>query len=417
MTRRRRDILNSIGRVIIDKPENVMNTSQTARATFQRPAISLPQPVWLILLALGLGLAHGLGASALIKAFGAGFGRALGDFALILIPSFVLAACLARQTLSGAPRVASAIAPVTAAGMVCPDTAYAALASVAKHRKLSVAFGSYAGYRLLFPAGPLIVATGLGIDSGGLLAVGLALLIPVWLTGELWARFRSAAPAVRDGQAEGSMVLSMEMLRALAPLAVLAVLLILGGLLKPVAFPLIDFITRPKGALLIAAALAVWMTDAVQRRECLDSAMSRSASLLLVVGAASAFGLMLTTVFPIAGLVPNGTTGVAMLFVLFAVTAVFKITHGSSTVTLATVTPVLAPVILAAGVSPAAAVFAVCLGSMVIIPTDSYYWLVRSDALAHASERSAIITLGGGAALQAIAGLLALMAASALRIV
>lgn len=391
-----------------------MNTSQSTRATFQWPAVSLPQPVWLILLALGLGLAHGLGASALIKAFGAGFGRALGDFALILIPSFVLAACLARQTLRGAPRVASAIAPVTAAGMVCPDTAYAALASVAKHRKLSVAFGSYAGYRLLFPAGPLIVATGLGIDSGGLLAVGLALLIPVWLTGELWARFRSDAPA---GHAEGATVLSIEMLRALTPLAVLAVLLILGGLLKPVAFPLIDFITRPKGALLIAAALAVWMTDAGQRRECLDSAMNRSASLLLVVGAASAFGLMLTTVFPVAGLVPNGTTGVAMLFVLFAVTAVFKITHGSSTVTLATVTPVLAPVILAAGVSPAAAVFAVCLGSMVIIPTDSYYWLVRSDALAHASERSAIITLGGGAALQAIAGLLALMAATALHIV
>jgi hypothetical protein len=133
--------------------------------TSSRPAVSLPQPVWLILLALALGLGHGLPAPVLIKNFGAGFGRALGDFALILIPSFVLAACPARQALGGAPRVASVLAPLTAAGMVCPDTAYAALSSVAKHRKLSVAFGSHAGYRLLFPAGPLIVATGLGLDD------------------------------------------------------------------------------------------------------------------------------------------------------------------------------------------------------------------------------------------------------------
>jgi GntP family gluconate:H+ symporter len=380
-----------------------------------RLSISLPQPIWLILFALALGLAHGLGAPALIKTFGAGFGRALGDFALILIPSFVLAACLARQALNGAPRVASAIAPLTAAGMVCPDTAYAALASVAKHRKLSVAFGSHAGYRLLFPAGPLIVATGLGIDSSGLLVIGLALLIPVWLTGELWARFRSSS--ARGGLPAGTSVRSMEMLRAFLPLVVLGILLILGGVLKPTSIPFLDFITRPKGALLVAAALAVWMTDPARRRESLDAAMSRSASLLLVVGAASAFGLMLTTALPISQWVPSGSMGATMLLALFAITAVFKVAYGSSTVTLATVTPVLAPVILASGISPAAAVFAICLGSLVIIPTDSFYWLVRSDALAEQGERSAIFTLGGGAVLQALAGLLTLMAALALHLV
>jgi GntP family gluconate:H+ symporter len=100
---------------------NTLQSSQSSNPATPQFKFRLPQSVWLILLALALGLAHGLDATKLVKSFGAGFGSALGSFALILIPSFVLAACFARQTLGGAPRVASLIAPVTAAGMVCPD--------------------------------------------------------------------------------------------------------------------------------------------------------------------------------------------------------------------------------------------------------------------------------------------------------
>jgi len=281
-----------------------------------------------------------------------------------------------------------------------------------------VAFGCHAGYRLLFPAGPLIVATGLGLDSSGLWMTGLALMIPVWLTGELWARFRNPSSADQAAFSEpASVERSCELFRALLPLVVLGILLVLGGVLKPVDIPLLDFITRPKGALLVAAALAVWATAPERRRESLDAAMSRSASLLLVVGAASAFGLMLTTVLPIADWVPSGGSGMAMLLPLFVVAAAFKVAYGSSTVTLATVTPVLAPVIHAAGLSPAASVFAICLGSLLIIPTDSFYWLVRSDALASVGERSAIITMAGGAALQALVGLLVLVVIVMLNII
>lgn len=401
---------------------NTLQSSKSSNLATPQLKLRLPQSVWLILLALALGLAHGLDATTLIKSFGVGFGSALGSFALILIPSFVLAACFARQTLGGAPKVASIIAPVTAAGMVCPDTAYAALSSVAKHRKLSVAFGSYAGYRLLFPAGPLIVATGLGIESAGLLTVGLALLIPVWLAGEIWARYRSqlrSEPYVKDDGAPLGQ--ARELLRALFPLVILAALLILGGVFKPVGYPVIDFITRPKGALFVAAAFAVWMTDPERSMEALDAAMGRSASLLLVIGAASALGLMLTTAVPIDRLLPKDTSGIGLLFALFAFAATFKIAYGSSTVALATVTSVLSPVVVpmiqGSTISPAAAVFAICLGSLIIIPTDSYYWLVRSDALPDASERSAILTLGGGAAFQAVTGLMALAAIAALNLV
>ncbi|HJU70775.1 MAG TPA: hypothetical protein VJ603_02925 [Paucimonas sp.] len=386
------------------------NVMLTDKSDSRRPAISLPQPVWLILLALAIGLSGGLTAPALIKTFGANYGRALGDFALILIPSFILAACLSRQALGGAPRIASTIAPVTAAVMVCPDTSYAALSAVAQGRKLSVAFGSYAGYRLLFPAGPLIVATGLGIDSSGLFFLGLALLIPVWLAGEIWARYR-ALPAA-DGSAPANRTNSRwsgDMTYALFPLVVLGGLLLIGAVFSFAAIPALDFITRPKGALLIAAGIAIAATAPEQRRECLDAAMARSASLLLIIGAASAFGAMLTQALPVQRMIPDSATGAGMLTALFMVTTVIKMVHGSSTVTLATAVAVLAPVIHATGVPPAAAVFAICLGSFVILPTDSFYWLVRSDALRELKEGAAIVTLAAGATLQGVVGFLALL--------
>lgn len=294
--------------------------------------------------------------------------------------------------------------------MVCPDTAYAALAAVAGPRKLAMAFASHAGYRLLFPAGPLIVATGLAVDSAGLLLPGLALLLPVWLSGELWARYRSGpqqecASAVVPVR---TLRLALPLLRALLPLLVLGVLLLLGGLLQAAGTPLLDFLGRPKGALLAAATLAVWLTPAARRRECLDAAISRSAALLLIIGAASAFGTMLTAALPIAAWLPDTASGGALLLGLFTVTAACKIAYGSSTATLATATPLLAPLVHAAAISPTAAVFAICLGSLPIMPTDSFYWLVRSDALAAAKERSAILTLAGGGALQAAVGGLAL---------
>ena len=343
------------------------------RPATRRPLINLPQPIWLIILALFVGAVGGLSGQELIKVFGSGYGRALGDFALILIPSFILAACLADQTIGGAPRIASAIAPLTAAGMVCPDTSYAALAAISQERKLSVAFGSFAGYRLLFPAGPLIVATGLGIESSSLFLLGFGLFIPVWLTGEIWAHHRLPRNKERAALSTSGAFFSRELGQALFPLLTLGFLLVIGGAAPISSLPILDFITRPKGALLIAAALAIVGTRPERRRECLDSALSRSASLLLIIGAASAFGTMLTQVIPIANLIPQSASGVSVLILLFAVTMLFKMMYGGSTITFATVTPVLAPLVHAADISQASAVFAICLGSFLILPTDSFY--------------------------------------------
>ena len=382
---------------------------------------NLPMSLWLIIVALLIGLAGGLNYTELMRTFSASYGKALGDLTLILLPSFLLAACLSRQPLNGASTLAAVVAPVTAAGMACPDTGYATLSSIAANRKLSVAFGGFAGFRLLFPAGPLIVATSLGFDGHALFLYGLALLIPVWIAGEAWARHQTriaieakGSPAPRPHSAG---FLSWSDVQALAPLIVLGCLLVLGGCFNFTGYPLLDFISRPKGALFVAAALALVSTEPASRRECIDIAMRRTGWLLIVCGAASAFGGMISHFISLEKLFPATTSAAAVLFALFVLTMVIKIIYGSSMATFATAGILLGPIVHASTLSPVAAVFAICLGSFVILPTDSYYWLVRSDALADRSERSAIITMMGGASLQGLVGFAILLAMYAMGLV
>ncbi len=374
----------------------------------------LPLVVWMVLITLALGLAGGMQAPKLITVYNSGFGRALGEFALILLPSFALAAALAEQPATPPGGLAASLSPVAGAGMICPDTAYAALSPIAGRNKLSVAFGSYAGFKLLYPAGPLLVATGLGLEDTSVALYGAALLIPVWAAGVIWTRFAggiSHAPVI-----EASSGTALESVRAFLPFGILTALLLIGVVFDLAAYPLLDFLTRPKGALLVAAIWALARVEAGNRRSCLDSAVRRTGSLLLVIGAASAFGAVLTSVVPVEALVASGRSGAMGIIGLFVLTAAFKLAQGSSMATFAAIAPVAAPVVAAADFSSAAAVLAICMGSFVaILPNDSFYWLVRRDALENLkSEARAIYVLAGGACLQALVGLALILAGGAL---
>lgn len=367
----------------------------------------LPIVAWIVLITLALGLLGGMGADALIGTFNVGFGRALGEFALILLPSFVLAACLSRAQVAsaGAGRVAALASPVAGAGMVCPDTAYAALAPAAGRHKLDAAFGAYAGFKLLYPAGPLIVTTGLGTAAGGaeLALIGVALTLPVWAAGVLWGRLVWGQENMKDASTETD---PASILVAFAPFGLLAGLLVAGAAVGPTGIGTLDFLLQPKGALLAAALLALARIASTERRDCWDNAVRRTGSLLLVIGAASAFGAVLTALVPLGALVPAGS-GLVTLLGLFALTVAFKLVQGSSMATFAAVAPVAAPVVAASGAAPWAAVFAICLGSFIaILPNDSYYWLVRRDALEReASDARAVWVLTGGAVVQASVGM------------
>lgn len=364
----------------------------------------LPLVIWLILATLLLGLFAGYDSQQLIADFNAGYGAFLGEFALILVASFILASALERQRIALPAGVPVGIAPFAGAGMVCPDTAYAALSPMCRRRKLAMAFGAYAGFKLLFPASPLIVATLFGADVSTMLLLCLIVFIPVWAAGIMFGRFAedrwlgSVPMAEQAGPQKTSY-------GSLIPFGVLAVLIVTGVAVDMRFNAWLDFLTSPKGALIAAAVCALAMIPHAGRRPAVDKGIRRAAGLLLIIGAASAFSRILTEVLPVADLFA-GRTGLVALLSLFLLTAAFKLIQGSSMSTLAAIGPVAAPIVVASGVSPGLAVIAVCLGSFIaIMPNDSYYWLVRQDALADVSERKTISILSGGALLQALVGL------------
>jgi GntP family gluconate:H+ symporter len=402
--------------ISVNVMEDVMSQTTAVRPTSIVMFLpDWPLLIWMVVITLAIGLSSGLSAQDLVHTFNSGFGRALGEFALILLPSFTLAAAMDRHHVGHASGVAVAASPLAGAGMICPDTAYAALSSVAGTKRLDVAFGSYAGFKLLYPAGPLIVATGLGVTQDWLLLYGLALLIPVWAVGSLWGRaFTNAGPTATHQLQVASL---NSTILVFGPFLILAFLLIAGSLLDFSKVSFVDFITQPKGALLAAGAIALAGVAGAERRKCLDVAVRRSAGLLLLIGVASAFGAVLTEVVAIDALIPSGA-GLLGILGLFVLTAMFKLVQGSSMATFAAIGSVAAPIVAGMDVAPAAAVFAICAGSFVaILPNDSFYWLVRRDALQLENDARALTILAGGALLQAVTGLAVIVMAVMLGIV
>ena len=156
---------------------------------------------------------------------------------------------------------------------------------------------------------------------------------------------------------------------AFAQFLQMAAQLFLGVVAGPAGIGPLDFLLLTKGALMSAAILALRQAASEAQRVCLDAAVQRTGSLLLVVGAASAVGGVLNTSIAFERFVPEGL-GLATLFALFALTVAFKVAQGSSMATCAATAPVAAPIVLASGVHPILAVFATCLGSFMVIPPN-----------------------------------------------
>ncbi len=388
---------------------NISTTSPPQTKAVGFAPLSLPLSVWMLLLAALLGIAAGMGNDALIRTLNQEFGRAIGDFAVLLLPSFIISCALAKRSIGGAAGLACALGPLAGAGMVCPDTAYAALAPMAGKRKVEMALGAYAGFKLLFPAGPLIVATGIGLEMSGMMYVWSVLLFTiVYSAGFLFLRLiedRSGA----DIQTKQSVDWV-----ALLPFLVLSILLLLGTT-RLGTLPIFDIFTHPRGALVLAAVVAFSSALPNDRTEIMQNAVRRTALLLFVLGTASALGGMLTTIIPFQDYLPKGLGSTATVIMLFGGASIFKLLQGSSMATFAAISAVAGPIIAFAGLSPTAGVLAICLGTFVAIaPNDSFYWLVRTDALASEGEGRVVRLLTVTSIIQGITGLGALLLAMSL---
>ena len=370
-----------------------------------------PLAFWMFLIIVLLGLWSGADAKSLISTFNSGWGYAAGEFALILIPAFILAGCVERLRGTSSPLYSILLSPVLGANMICPDTAHVSLSSMAKGSQLKVGFGAYAGFKLLFPAGPLVVATSLGGVSSELMLLGVVVFVPVWFVGLGWAhmleprRPGDEMDTTKEG-VTGSLLLEM------LPFLVLIGMVCAGFLFEFEAAPSLDFATDPKGALLLACLVALAMIPAADRVPVVESGLKHAASILVIIGMASALSAFLTQILSLERLF-GGVEGIGAIVSLFCLAALLKLIQGSSMATFAAVGPLALPLVAASGLPPSFAVLAICLGSFIaILPNDSFYWLLKDTAFqgTMAKEARVAATLGGGACLQALTGLAVVIA-------
>lgn len=384
-------------------------------------AFSLPFPIFMIVLTVALGLIGGLGNSEIVSVLITGYGNNLGYFCIVLLSAFYLAAWLSHGQDLYLGKAGVVMSPLMGAGMVCPDTAYAALSPLAGRYRTAIAVGSYSGFKLLIPAGPLIIGLGVGanVEDHRLIVLGLILMVTTFVAGMIWLRLvADHSDAVEASASEGKDFQWASSSRLLFPLALLFALLFIGYFGKLSAVPVIGFFTAPAGALLISAIVAYLLTKQENRKPMLDSTIRRTANLLFIIGCASALGHMLARVVP-ASYAVEIVTGVKsaslMLIGLFSVAAIFKIINGSSLATFSALPPILAPVLANTGIDLIPVVYAICLGSFVaILPNDSFYWLVRNDAFANGSTINYVKTITGASIFQALVGLGALCVITAL---
>lgn len=366
---------------------------------------AIPFSLSMILITVLLGLASGLSARETIGVFNDGFGDVLGEIALVLLPSFVLASAITHGGMqTSAAWLANGVAPFAGAAMLCPDTAYAALAPVSGRRKLSTLFGVYAGFKLLVPAGPALVASMLGGLSSTLIAWGAAACLLSWAVGVAFARRYEAADTHEATEAAGAIPAAV-----FAPFLLLLALIILGSVIGAVGLsapPFIAYLLDPKGALLMAAILALAFVRADQRADVIEKGVRRTTPLLLMIGAASALGAMMAATLPFAAIAQAlASTGLATL-ALFLLAAALKLSKGSSMATFAGAGGIVAALLPGLGLSAEAATLALCAGAFVAIaPNDSLFWLARDDIFAGKDTGRAARILATGSTLQGLSAL------------
>lgn len=394
--------------------EPVAEAQETVQGSrLARLVPDLPFPVVLLLASLVIGLASGMDDAGFLAVFNQGYAKNMGYFAVLLFCSFFLAAAISTGDPLGLGRLGLVLSPLTGAGMVCPDTSYATLSPIAGRHRRGVAVGSYSGFKLLIPAGPLIIGVGLSADMGrpGFILMGFALTAATMLSGLGWLRLTGRKADPVDGPPPASAT-DRRTLRRLFPLYCLGTLLLAGFALDLQRQPTLRFLTSPLGALVVTSLLTYWLVAPGRRRECIDAAMDRTAPLLLVIGAATALGAMLAGAMPLGELASAFAARYSrwsLVAVLFGVTAVFKMINGSSMATFAAVPPILSPVVVAASLDRTAAVYAICLGAFVaILPNDSYFWLTQPAAPGDGARRATDFTLTAVSIVQGLVGLVCL---------
>ena len=271
---------------------------------------------------------------------------------------------------------------------------------------LAIGAGGSATHVFVPPTpGPLAMAATLNLDLGTVILVGLLVAVPASFCGWLYSVYIDRKLNLPLREAPGLSLAELEKIAvrpeselprfaiSMAPI-VIPVFLIASNTLVNSFSPgddlaaLTGFLGNPSFALLLSAAVSVWilarqkgLTLAALAKP-VEQAIASAGVIILITAGGGAFGGMLMLAGVGDAISELATDfGVPMLLLGFLLAVLFKIAQGSGTVCMITSAAILAPMIEGAslGFHPVYVLMAVGSGALVgVWMNDSGFWVYRT---------------------------------------
>lgn len=403
--------------------------------------------------AIATGFLLKLSPKAIMEAMGDGFGKTLSGIGLVIAFGTVIGIYLEKTGstkilantvlkmvgLKRSPLAMNLAGYVISIPVFC-DSGFIILSSLNKaiSKKtgipvlvfaISLAAGLYAAHVFVPPTpGPLAAAAILEADLGMVLLLGLAVSIPVSLTGYLWARF--VGKSLKEQEGSNDMHVQSQskdfgvkpfqaFLPLLMPISLIALKSIVNYPTRPLGektlFFIFDFLGNPIVALLIGVFFAVRLgskTPKKEQEEWISEAFKQAGSIVLITGAGGAFGAILRSMDIASWINLESSSGLGGLLIAFTIAAVLKTAQGSSTVAIITTSAIIAPLLDSFGllsvVDKALAVLAIGAGAMTVSHiNDSYFWVVSQ--FSNMDVKTALRGHSLGTLFQGIVGILLIL--------
>tara|TARA_R110002049_G_scaffold1537_4_gene11874 strand:+ start:29270 stop:30592 length:1323 start_codon:yes stop_codon:yes gene_type:complete len=374
----------------------------------------------LLIAGIIMGFAGGLSESEVINTLMNGFGKTLGSIGIIIAFGTIIGAyleksgeakTLANWVLKSIGQNRSVLAMnitgfIVSIPVYC-DSGFIILASLNKaiSKKtniplvvlgVSLAAGLYATHVLVPPTpGPLAATAALNADLGLVIVLGLAVAIPVSLSGFFWAKYigknlKNNIPEkfVSEVKTEKLPTPSLSFAPILVPIILIALKSVSNYPTHPfgggVFFGVINFIGNPIIALLMGVFLSFKLKGNKTKETHLNwvtSGLKDAGIIILITGAGGAFGAILRAT-GIGDVIGSSFSDYHLgLFLPFLIAAVLKSAQGSSTVSIITTAAIVAPLLgtfgLDSAMGRALTVLSIGAGAMTVSHlNDSFFWVV-----------------------------------------
>ena len=424
----------------------------------------------LLLAALYLGLASGVGFAGTIEAIAAGFGEIMAEVGLligfgVLIGAFLHSAGAFHRLLDvlvrmvGATRLPYALSILhsTILPSIYVDVQVVLASPVARSAApyisrnglplmaSSLGAGIFAGYVFVIPGLAAISIAGLlgvplgtwllfGIVIGPLTAIITSLIMRLILRGGLWkpesdedvdeamieqeAHEIAAADADADAEAGRSLPLVVLLLPILVPLILIA----FGAFAELLDFSnsFIAFLGNANLALfvgLVGAYLMFRATAGINRtRDTMDEGFHTTGEILLITGVGGSLGAVIGETdldSVLAGLfqAEAGTPVVVSILLSWFIAALLHLAIGSVSVAAITAAGIIAPILGSISVAPVVIGLAIASGAMFALQVNSnFFWMFK--ALLGLSTKGSLKTLTGATSIAAVVSLPMVIVAS-----